>query len=64
MYDDIGKNLSATSIGLAAVKYIRLPTILLNNIGSTFDPSSSLFNFKLAITSFWNTLELDKLNIF
>ena len=37
--------------GLVAVKYIRLPTSLLNNVGSRVDPSSSLPNFKLVITS-------------
>ena len=35
---------------LVAVKYIGLPTSLLNIVGSTVDPSSSLLKFKLVIT--------------
>ena len=34
---------------LVDVKCIRLPTSLLNSVGSTVDPSSSLLNFKLVI---------------
>src|SRR5229473_6867085 len=50
--------------GLVAVKYIRLPTSLLNSVGSTVDPSSSLLNFKPVITSVGAVLQLDMLNIF
>ena len=32
--------------GRVTVKYVRLSTSLLNNVGSTVDPSSSLLNFK------------------
>ena len=49
---------------LIAVKYIRLPTSLLNSVGSTVDPSSSLLNFKSVITGVWAVLQLDMLNIF
>ena len=49
---------------LVTVKYIRLPTSLLNNIGSIVDPSSSLLNFKPAITGVGAVLQLDMLNIF
>ena len=50
--------------GLVAVKYIRLLTNLLNNVGSTVDPSSSLLNFKPVITGVGDVLQLDMLNIF
>ena len=50
--------------GLVVVKYIRLPTSLLNNVGSIVDPSSSLLNFKPVITSVGDVLQLDMLNIF
>ena len=50
--------------GLVAVKYIRLPTSLLNIIGSTVDPSSSLLNFKPVITGVGAVLQLDMLNLF
>ena len=50
--------------GLVAVKYIRLPTSLLNKVGSTADPSSSLLNFKLVITSVGVVLQLYILNLF
>ena len=50
--------------GLVVVKYIRLPTSLLNNIGSIVDPSSSFLNFKPVITSVWVVLKLDILNLF
>ena len=43
---------------------IRLPTILLNNLGSIVGPSSSLLNFKPIITSVGVALQLDILNIF
>ena len=46
------------------VKHIRLPTILLINIGSTVDPSSSLLNFKPDITGVGDVLQLDILNLF
>ena len=50
--------------GLVVVKYIRLPTILLNSVGSTVDPSSSLLNFKPVIIGVGDVLQLDILNIF
>ena len=50
--------------GLVTVKYIRLPTIFLNIIGSTVDPSSSLLNFKPVITGVGVVLQLDMLNLF
>ena len=50
--------------GLIVVKYTRLPTILLNSVGSIVDPSSSLLNFKPAITRVGVVLKLDILNIF
>ena len=49
---------------LVTVKYIRPPTILLNNIESTVDPSSSLLNFKHVITGVGAVLQLDMLNLF
>ena len=45
--------------GLVVVKYIRLPTSLLNSVGSIVDPSSSLL-----ITGVGAVLQLDILNIF
>ena len=50
--------------GLVAVKYIRLPTSLLDIVGSTMDPSSSFLNFKPVITGVGAILQLDMLNIF
>ena len=50
--------------GFVAIKYIRLPIILLNSVGSTIDPSSSFLNFKLVITGVGVVLQLDILNIF
>ena len=50
--------------GLIIVKCTRLPTILLNSIGSIVDPSSSLLNFKPVITSIGVDLQLEILNIF
>ena len=50
--------------GLVALRYIILPTNLLNSVGSTFDPSSSMLNFNLVITSFGDALQLAKLNLF
>ena len=50
--------------GLVVVKYIRLPTSLLNSVGSTVDPSSSLLNFKHVITGIEAVLKLDMLNLF
>ena len=49
---------------LIDVKYIRLPTSLLNNVGSIVDPSSSLLNFKPVITGVGDEFQLDILNIF
>ena len=50
--------------GLVVVKYIRLPTSLLNNVGSTVDPSSFLLNFKPIIIGVGDDLQLDRLNLF
>ena len=50
--------------GLVVVKYIRLQMSLLNNVGPTVDPSSSLLNFKLVINGVGATLQLDILNLF
>ena len=50
--------------GLVTVKYIILPTILLNNVGSIVDSSSSLLNFKPVITGVGAVLQLDMLNLF
>ena len=50
--------------GLVAVKYKRLPTSLLNNVGSTVNPSSSLLNLKPVITSIGDFLQLEILNLF
>ena len=50
--------------GIVSVKYIRLPTSLLNNIGFTVDPSSSLLNFSHVITGVEATLQLDILYLF
>ena len=50
--------------GLITVKYIRLPISILNNVGSTVDPSSSLLNFKHVITGVGVSLQLDILNLF
>ena len=49
---------------LIALKYIRPQRNLLNSVGSTVDPSSSLLNFKHDITSVGVTLQLEILNIF
>ena len=49
---------------LVTVKYIRLATILLNNVGSTVDPSSYLLNFKHVITGVGVVLQVDMLNLF
>ena len=50
--------------GLVSIKYIRLPTSILNNIGSIVDPSSSLLNFKHVITGVGDALQFDMLNLF
>ena len=42
--------------GLVAIKYIRLLTSLLNNLGSTVDPSSSLLNYKPVISGVGDAL--------
>ena len=49
---------------LVIVKYMRLPTRLLNNVVSTDDPSSSLLNFKPIIIGVEVVLQLDILNLF
>ena len=50
--------------GFVVVKYKRLPTSLLNSVGYTLDPSSSLLNFKPVIIGVGDDLQLDILNIF
>ena len=50
--------------GLVTIKYVRIPTIILNIVGYIVDASSSLLNFKLVITSVGLVLQLDILNIF
>ena len=50
--------------GLVTVKYIRLPTNLLNIVGSTVDPSSSLLNLKPVIIGVGVVFQLDILNLF
>ena len=50
--------------GLVVVRYIRLPTILLNSVGSTLDPSSSLLNFNHVMTGVGDALEFFMLNLF
>ena len=50
--------------GIVVFKYIRLPTSLLNNVGSIVDPPSSLLNFKPVITGVGVVLQLDMLNLF
>ena len=50
--------------GLIVVKYIRMPTSLLNSVGYTVDPSSSLLDFKLVITGVGVVLQLNMLNLF
>ena len=53
-----------TMSGLVIVKNIMLPTSLLNSVGSTVDPSSSLLNFKPVITGVGAVFQLDMLNFF
>ena len=50
--------------GLVAVKHIRSPASLLNNVGSTVDPSSSLLNFKHVITGVVAVLQINMLIFF
>jgi hypothetical protein len=47
-----------------SIRYIILPTILLNNAGSTLDPLSSLLNFNLVMTGVGTSLEFIILNLF
>ena len=49
---------------LVVVKYIRMPTNLLNSVGFAVDTSSSLLNFKPVIIGVGADLQLDILNIF
>ena len=49
---------------LVIVKYIRIPTRLLNNVGSIVYPLSSLLGFKHVITGVVAALKFDILNIF
>jgi hypothetical protein len=49
---------------LVYVRYIRLPTNLLNSVGSTLDPSSSLLSFNHVMTDVASALEFIMLNIF
>ena len=50
--------------GLVAVRYMRLPTNLLNRVGLTSDPSSSLLNFVLVATGVGTGFQLSILNLF
>ena len=50
--------------GLVAVKYIRLPTILLNNVGTTLVPSSPLLNFNHVMIDVKVALHFTILNLF
>ena len=50
--------------GLVTVRYIRLPTSLLNSVGSTLDPLSSLLNFNPIMTSVGVAFEFIILNLF
>ena len=50
--------------GFVTVKYVWLPTSILNNVGSTVDPSLSLLNFKYVITHVGDVFQLNILNIF
>ena len=50
--------------GLVDVKYVRIPTRLLNSVGYTIDPTSSLINFEHVITGVGVVLQLEMLSIF
>jgi hypothetical protein len=50
--------------GLVAARYIRLHTSLLNGVGSTLDPLSSLLNFNPIMTGVGYALEFTILNLF
>jgi hypothetical protein len=50
-------------LGLVVVRYIRLPTNLLNRVGSTLDLSSSLLNFNHVMTGVGAALEFIMLNL-
>jgi hypothetical protein len=50
--------------GLVVVGYIRLPTSLLNSVGSTLEPLSSLLNFDIVMTCVGAYLKFIILNLF
>jgi hypothetical protein len=50
--------------GLVVVRYIRLPTSLLNSVGSTLDPLSSLLSFNPVMTGVGAAFEFTILNLF
>jgi len=50
--------------GLVVVKYIRLPTSLLNSVESTLDPSSSFLQFNPDMTGVGAAFEFINLNLF
>jgi hypothetical protein len=50
--------------GPVSIRYIRLPTSILNSVGSTLDPLSSLLNFNLVMTGVGADFEFIILNIF
>jgi hypothetical protein len=49
---------------IVVVRYIRLPTSVLNCVGSTFDPLSSFLNFNHVMIGVGATLEFIMVNIF
>ena len=53
-----------TGLKLTVVRYIRLLTSLLNSVGSTLDPLSSLLNFNTVMTGVGVDFEFTILNIF
>jgi hypothetical protein len=50
--------------GLVVVRYIKLPSSLLNIVESTLDPSSYLLNFNAVMTGVGATLEFIMFNLF
>jgi hypothetical protein len=50
--------------GLVVVTYIRLPTNILNSVGSTLDPLSFFLNFNPVMTGVGATFEFIILNLF
>jgi hypothetical protein len=49
---------------LVVVSYIRLPTSILNSVGSTLDPLSSFLNFNPIMTGVGAAFEFTILNLF